>query len=107
MGDISAELWQQPNGELIFCEIASPTGGGWISASIESCFHLNLDQERFYAECGITRPIYLLVLKPGGVKSGLFLAGYVVRGDSETTVRQNMEKTADWFSTHSRWKEET
>jgi hypothetical protein len=39
----------------------------------------------------------------GGVKSGLFLMGYVVSGDSESEVIENITKTAEWFYANSRW----
>ncbi|MFI2350436.1 hypothetical protein ACH492_26005 [Streptomyces sp. NPDC019443] len=34
----------------------------------------------------------------GGIKSGLFLAGYVVAGDTEDDVAANMDKVAARFS---------
>jgi hypothetical protein len=38
----------------------------------------------------------------GGIKSGLFLAGYVVAGDTEDDVAANMDKVAAWFSGQAR-----
>lgn len=40
----------------------------------------------------------------GGVKSGLFLAGYVVEGDSEAEVVQNIDQVAAWFAANARWR---
>ncbi|MBT2456627.1 hypothetical protein [Streptomyces sp. ISL-86] len=40
----------------------------------------------------------------GGVKSGLFLAGYVVDGDTEEDVAANLERVAGWFSDNTRWR---
>lgn len=39
----------------------------------------------------------------GGVKSGLFLAGYVVNGSSEQEVVRNMSETAAWFGRNAKW----
>jgi hypothetical protein len=138
-----AELWTTPDGRIVFCEIASRTGGGMISATVRHGFGLDLDQEWLYAECGLPRtfesPDYrpagglhippahgLLEHLPigdepdcvrevimsgsagqvyhGGVKSGLFLAGYVVGGGSEEGVAANMERVASWFAAHVKWR---
>jgi hypothetical protein len=40
----------------------------------------------------------------GGVKSGLFLAGYVVGGDTEEDVAANIEKVAAWFAAETTWR---
>jgi hypothetical protein len=40
----------------------------------------------------------------GGVKSGLFLAGYVVGGSSEESVAANMERVVSWFAERVRWR---
>lgn len=138
-----AELWITPDDRVVFCEIASRTGGGMISAMVRHCFGLDLDQEWLYAECGLPRalgcPDYrpagglhippahgLLEYLPlgdepdcvrevtmsgsagqvyhGGVKSGLFLAGYVVEGTSEEGVAANMQRVASWFAERVRWR---
>ncbi|MFI5520083.1 acetyl-CoA carboxylase biotin carboxylase subunit family protein [Streptomyces platensis] len=39
----------------------------------------------------------------GGVKSGLFLAGYVVGGDTEEDVAANLENVANWFADRAQW----
>ncbi|MGA5267393.1 ATP-dependent carboxylate-amine ligase [Streptomyces lydicamycinicus] len=39
----------------------------------------------------------------GGVKSGLFLAGYVVGGDTEEDVAANLENVAAWFADRAQW----
>jgi hypothetical protein len=40
----------------------------------------------------------------GGVKSGLFLAGYVVDGETEEEVATRLERVAGWFSDQARWQ---
>lgn len=40
----------------------------------------------------------------GGVKSGLFLAGYVVAGQSEEEVTSNISSVAAWFAENARWQ---
>jgi len=138
-----AELWVTPDDRVVFCEVASRTGGGMISATIRHGFGLDVDKEWLYAECGLPRtftaPDYrpagglhippshgVLELLPigdepacvrevsmagstgqvfhGGVKSGLFLAGYVVGGSSEEGVAANMERVASWFAERVRWR---
>ncbi|KAB1980784.1 ATP-grasp domain-containing protein [Streptomyces triticiradicis] len=139
-----AEFWITPDDRLVFCEIASRTGGGMISAMVRHAFGIDLDKEWLYAECGLPstvdtsryRPAGALCIPPrngvleqlptaaeqpgcvreemftgavgqefhGGVKSGLFLAGYVVDGDSEEDVAANLERVAGWFSDNSRWR---
>ncbi|MFD5453320.1 acetyl-CoA carboxylase biotin carboxylase subunit family protein [Streptomyces sp. NPDC127100] len=139
-----AEFWITPDDRLVFCEIASRTGGGMISAMVRHAFGLDLDKAWLYAECGLSstpdvsayRPAGALCIPPqdgvlerlpaadeqpgcvrevmvtgavgqefhGGVKSGLFLAGYVVDGDSEEDVAANLERVADWFSGTARWR---
>ncbi|MCG8965711.1 acetyl-CoA carboxylase biotin carboxylase subunit family protein [Streptomyces sp. CL12-4] len=139
-----AEFWITPDDRLVFCEIASRTGGGMISALVRQAFGIDLDKAWLYAECGLTptpatqayRPAGALCIPPqngvlerlptaaeqpecvrevmvtgtagqefhGGVKSGLFLAGYVVGGDSEEEVAANLERVAGWFSDSSRWR---
>jgi hypothetical protein len=137
------ELWQRTNGEIVFCEIASRTGGAVVSTIIEKTFGINLDKEWFLAECGLSAQVPRIryragggvwippqkgVLrqlpenkKPnwivdsqingkigqtyhGGVKSGLFLAGYVVHGSDEKNVIQNVQNTVSWFNENSVWE---
>ncbi len=138
-----AEFWRTPEGKIVFCEIASRTGGGMISSNIVYSFNLNLDREWFLAECGLAREIRPSFYRPGGgllipplagtldqlpvaeppecireaqivgkvgdrfhggVKSGLFLAGYVVSGANEEVVPKNMTHVAEWFAKHSKWR---
>lgn len=138
-----AELWITRDGKIVFCEIASRTGGGMISSTIRYSFDFNIDKEWLYAECGLPsslgtpayRPGGGVVIPPfngvleylprgnepdyvketqitgavgerfhGGVKSGLFLAGYVVGGPTEEEVIKNMSGVAAWFVDHSRWQ---
>lgn len=40
----------------------------------------------------------------GGVKSGLFLAGYVVTGETEDDVVENMERVVAWFDRVAVWR---
>ncbi|MFY4720723.1 ATP-grasp domain-containing protein [Streptomyces sp. LaBMicrA B280] len=140
-----AEFWITPDDRLVFCEIASRTGGGMISGMVRHAFGIDLDKEWLYAECGLPatigapvyRPAGALCIPPrhgllerlpsaadgqpecvreemltgavgqvfhGGVKSGLFLAGYVVDGDTEDDVAAHLEQVAVWFSDNSRWR---
>jgi biotin carboxylase len=138
-----AELWITPDDRLVFCEIASRTGGGMIAPTVKYSFGIDLDKEWLYAECGLPttfdghqyRPAGGLNIPPahgvlehlpvggepdcvrevnmagaqgheyhGGVKSGLFLAGYVVAGKSEDDVATNMASVADWFAQNTRWR---
>jgi biotin carboxylase len=138
-----AELWITPDDRVVFCEIASRTGGGMISAMVRHSFGIDLDKEWLYAECGLPSTLGTLAYRPtgclnippsngvlehlpsggepdcvrevsftgavgqefhGGVKSGLYLAGYVVDGDTEDDVAANMDKVAAWFSEESRWR---
>ena len=140
---LHAELWITPDDRVVFCEIASRTGGGMISATVRYSFGIDLDREWLYAECGLPATIEAREYRPagglnippshgmleylpvgdepgcvrevtmagapgqvyhGGVKSGLFLAGYVVAGESENEVSANMALVADWFATRSRWR---
>jgi len=137
-----AEFWRTPKDEIVFCEIASRTGGGMISSTIHYSFGINVDKEWLYAECGLPRTFDTLVYRPGGglilppqngtlehlpsgnepsyvreaqltgsvgqrfhggVKSGLFLAGYVVGGNTEDEVVQHMSEAAAWFARESKW----
>lgn len=41
----------------------------------------------------------------GGVKSGLFLGGYVITGDSEDQVIENIQATAQWFNDNTTWSQ--
>jgi biotin carboxylase len=138
-----AELWITPDDRVVFCEIASRTGGGMISPAVRYSFGIDLDREWLYAECGLPttfdspeyRPAGGLNIPPsygvlehlpvgeepgcvrevqmagapgqvyhGGIKSGLFLAGYVVAGESEDDVATNMEIVAAWFAEQARWR---
>ncbi|MEU2392502.1 ATP-grasp domain-containing protein [Streptomyces sp. NPDC007369] len=141
-----AELWLTPDDRVVFCEIASRTGGGMISAMVRHAFGIDLDKEWLYAECGLPstlgtpdyRPTGCLNIPPapgvlehlpaagadgapdclreisytgapgqtfhGGVKSGLYLAGYVVDGETEEAVAANMDTVAAWYSAHVRWR---
>ncbi|HEX8081243.1 MAG TPA: hypothetical protein VF557_13620 [Jatrophihabitans sp.] len=136
------ELWLTPDDRVVFCEIASRTGGGMIPPMVRYCFGIELDKEWLYAECGLPntfpapqyRPGGGLLIPPsrglleylpmggepdcvrevsmagssgqvyqGGVKSGLYLAGYVVAGQTEDDVAANMETVATWFNEQARW----
>jgi biotin carboxylase len=138
-----AELWITPDDRIVFCEIASRTGGGMISATVKYSFGIDFDKEWLYAECGLPRTFNTPRYRPagglnippsygvlehlpvgeepgcvreisvtgapgqvfrGGVKSGLFLAGYVVAGDSKEEVATNIEKVAAWFAERARWR---
>lgn len=139
-----AEIWEKKNGELVFCEIASRTGGATIGLSIEYGFDFNIDKIWFLVECGLYKsfietvsykPCGWIVIPPlkgvlldmpletksnkyivksqycgeigerynGGVKSGLFLAGYAISGDTENNVEENILEIANWFSKNSKW----
>ncbi|MFE1173293.1 acetyl-CoA carboxylase biotin carboxylase subunit family protein [Streptomyces sp. NPDC058773] len=137
-----AELWITPDDRTVFCEVASRTGGGMISAMVRHAFGIDLDKEWLYAECGLPstlgtpayRPAGALCIPPsngvlthlpsgdepdcvkevahtgtvgqefhGGVKSGLFLSGYVVGGDTEEDVAANLENVAAWFADRAEW----
>ena len=138
------ELWHTPDDQIVFCEIASRTGGAMISGTISQSFGINIDKEWFYAECGLPRtmpsqlsyqPSGGIVIPPldgilehmpsgnepsyvravelsgvegqryhGGVKSGYFVAGYVVDGKSEDEVARNMWNVAEWFAQNARWQ---
>lgn len=138
------EIWEKKNGELVFCEIASRTGGATIGLSIEYGFNFNIDKIWFLVECGLYnsfiepvkyKPSGWIVIPPlngilldmpletisnncieksqycgeigerynGGVKSGLFLAGYAISGKTEKEVENNILQTANWFSENSKW----
>lgn len=138
-----AELWITPDDRVVFCEIASRTGGGMVAVLIRHAFGIDLDREWFRAECGLPPALVTAVYRPagglwippsngvlehlptdgepdcvrevslngavgqefhGGVKSGLFLAGYIVGGDTGEDVTANMEKVATWFSGQARWR---
>ncbi len=138
------ELWHTRDDQIVFCEIASRTGGAMISSTISQSFGINIDKEWFYAECGLPRtipnqlsyqPSGGIVIPPlngilehmpsgnepsyvravelsgvegqryhGGVKSGYFVAGYVVDGQSEDEVARNMSNVAEWFAQNARWQ---
>ena len=40
----------------------------------------------------------------GGVKSGLFLSGYVVSGNSEQQITSHLRDLACWFEDHTQWE---
>jgi biotin carboxylase len=139
------ELWVTPSKEIVFCEIASRTGGGMISSMINQGMKLNLDYEWFRAEIGhSTEEIQvkfaacgsinippqkgILVELPesvpsfvketqitgqlgqeysGGVKSGLFLAGYVVDGATQKDIFNNILAVGDWFKQSTKWEMRT
>ncbi|WP_211749306.1 carboxylate--amine ligase [Paenibacillus sp. Marseille-Q4541] len=48
-----AEVFHTPSDELIFCEIASRTGGGLIRETIKGSFDLDLTQASVQAQCGL------------------------------------------------------
>lgn len=52
------ELWLTPENEIVFCEIASRTGGGMISFLIEEMCGLNMDKAWLLAECHIQSEDY-------------------------------------------------
>lgn len=138
-----AELWRTPDDNIVFCEIASRTGGGLISAMIHHCFGFDIDRHWFEAECGFSRSLQIKEYRPGGftlipplngilqrlprdnepryvrekhimgtigeryhggVKSGLFLAGYVIDGTNEEEVKNNIADVADWFANQTQWQ---
>lgn len=136
------ELWRTPDDRVVFCEIASRTGGALISGLIETCFGFNIDKEWLLAECGHRRPLPTSPYRPGGgiyippaqgilaklpstlpsyvrdsqitgqvgrrynggVKSGLFLAAYIVDGESEAAALENIKNVCDWFSQNTIWR---
>jgi hypothetical protein len=142
-----AELWLTPDDRIVFCEIASRTGGAMVGPAVRYSFGLDLDREWLLAECGLPtspapgasldgyRPAGWLAIPPrngllehlptgghpdcvrdvhlagsagqvyhGGVKSGLFLAGYVVAGDTEDDVVTHVHDVATWFDRQCRWR---
>lgn len=137
-----AEFWHTPDDRIVFCEIASRTGGGMISYAVVHTFGLDIDREWLLAECGLShldtppgyRPGGCICIPPlngvlehmpdsrsldhirqevftgkigeryhGGVKSGLFLVGYVISGCTQDEVIRKIEDTARWFGENSRW----
>ncbi|THA24570.1 ATP-dependent carboxylate-amine ligase [Streptomyces sp. RKND-216] len=80
-----------------------PAGGLWIPPSSGVLEHLPTegapDCVLESAHTGRAGQVF-----HGGVKSGLFLAGYVVGGESEEDVAANMEKVAAWFTDAVRWR---
>lgn len=55
------EMWVTRKGDLVFCEIASRTGGGMISFLIEEMTGFNIDKAWLLAECQVrqhTYPVY-------------------------------------------------
>lgn len=140
---IHLEVWLTPDDRLIFCEIASRTGGGIISSMIRHAFGVDLDREWFALECGLPstldahayRPAAGLSIPPahgvleripvgevpagvleatldgvvgqvfhGGVKSGAFLAGYIVGADAHADLVGQLEKVAAWFYERTVWR---
>lgn len=140
---IHLEIWITPDDRLVFCEIASRTGGGIISSMIRYAFGVDLDKEWFSLECGLPstldahayRPAGGLSIPPGhgvlerlpvgeepanvleatlsgavgqefhgGVKSGAFLAGYIVGADTHEDVVPQLGAVADWFSERTVWR---
>jgi ATP-grasp domain len=139
-----AEFWVTKTGDIVFCEIASRTAGGMISANLKFTFGVELDKEWLYADCGLPRTFTELRYRPAGtilmqprhgelqylpidnhpnfvvgaeingvvgqrfagpVKSGLFLAGYIVQGASESSLVSNMVATEEWFRNSVRWSD--
>ncbi|WP_419997510.1 ATP-grasp domain-containing protein [Streptomyces boninensis] len=137
------ELWITPEDRVVFCEIASRTGGGVMGSVVRHSFGVDPDKEWLYAECGLPpsvtdhryTPVGGLCIPPsngtlislpeggepecvreasltgrvgevfqGGVKSGLYLAGYVVDGATEDDVEANVEKVAAWFAGATGWR---
>lgn len=137
-----AELWIKPNGDTIFCEVASRTGGGMISSLIKHSFNVDLDKEWFLAECGHSNfhapktsklsgainifpqtgtlqhfptdnePDFVKERQfsgavgrhyAGGVKSGLFLAGYVIAGATSCEILANIEAMSAWTEQNFKW----
>ncbi|MCE0828837.1 ATP-grasp domain-containing protein [Buttiauxella sp. A2-C2_NF] len=52
------ELWVTKQQDIIFCEIASRTGGGMISFLIEEMSGLNIDRAWLLAECQVNTVVY-------------------------------------------------
>ncbi|MCW0346506.1 ATP-grasp domain-containing protein [Pantoea ananatis] len=52
------ELWVTKQQDIIFCEIASRTGGGMISFLIEDMSGLNIDRAWLLAECEVNAVVY-------------------------------------------------
>ncbi|ACY18623.1 ATP-grasp domain-containing protein [Haliangium ochraceum] len=48
-----AEFFLTPQDEIVFCEIASRTGGGRINETIAAAFAVNLDEQWVRAQCGL------------------------------------------------------
>jgi biotin carboxylase len=140
---IHLELWITPDDRLVFCEIASRTGGGIIGSMIRHAFGIDLDKEWFALECGLParleahacRPAAGLSIPPshgvleqlpvgeepecvletmlggaigqefhGAVKSGTFLAGYIVGADAHADLVAQLEKVATWFAERTVWR---
>lgn len=59
-----AEVFHTPEDKLIFCEIASRTGGGRIRESIISAFDINLDQLWIKTQAGINPDAQVWLSKP-------------------------------------------
>lgn len=59
------ELWIEDSGQIVFCEIASRTGGGMISFLVKEAFDVNIDKECFLAECKVIKPF--TAKQPSGV----------------------------------------
>jgi hypothetical protein len=136
------ELWVRPGGDIVFCEIASRTGGGMISKMIEVAYEISLDKEWLLAEVGLGNElskfpfcsIGSINIPPqvgrldfypencelpyvkyqqvhgqvgqvfqGGVKSGLFLFGFVLAGENEEMITHRMQAINDWASDQVKW----
>lgn len=136
------ELWRCQDGSIVFCEIASRTGGAIISTMIEKTFGIDLDKEWLLAECNLPSTFSSVKYSAGGavwippqkgtlrslpqkkmpdwviesvvngrlgetyqggVKSGLFLAAFVVRGSNENVITDRVHQVADWFQQNSSW----
>ncbi|MBS2965778.1 hypothetical protein KGA66_22185 [Actinocrinis puniceicyclus] len=140
---IHLEVWITPDDRLVFCEIASRTGGGIIGSMIRHAFGVDLDKEWLRLECGLPSALDAHVYRPaaglsippshgvlerlpvgeepegileaslsgavgqefhGGVKSGAFLAGYIVGAPAHEDLVPRLEKVAAWFYERTLWR---
>ncbi|WP_394202457.1 hypothetical protein [Marinagarivorans algicola] len=137
-----AEFWVTENEDIVFCEIASRTGGAMIPFLFKDNFGLDLDKQWLLAECNLSSPIDYnynqggwITVQPqvgllkslpkepepefiissfytgnagmkfdGAIKSGLFLAGFVVKGTNSDEVSEKLKSAADWFLQNCLWE---